>query len=82
MVVDTCEIVFQTSGPAAAELEFITFSGNAIRFMAGRVMEKCVEKEGEGQGGGYITRGFDRLLGPVSTPGNGFFEHFRSYQSL
>ena len=47
--------------------------------MAGRVMETCIEKESEFQGGGFLTRNFGRLLDRVSIAGNGFFEHFRSY---
>ncbi|KAL8832833.1 MAG: hypothetical protein Q9191_000017 [Dirinaria sp. TL-2023a] len=72
----TCEIVFQTSGPAAAEIEYIEFPGYGIRRMAGRVIERCIEREGEFQGGGFLTQNFGRLLDDVSIAGNGFFEHF------
>ncbi|KAL8849913.1 MAG: hypothetical protein Q9221_005132 [Calogaya cf. arnoldii] len=72
----SCEIIFQASGPAAGQMKTITFPGNELRSLAGRVMEQCIEKAGEGQGGGFITRDFKHLLYSITFPGTPFFEHF------
>ncbi|KAL8785228.1 MAG: hypothetical protein Q9213_003497 [Squamulea squamosa] len=76
VVSGTCEIIFQTSGPAATQVMQISFSGDQIRSMAGRVLNQCIVKPGPDQGGGYITRSFKKLLDSITLPGNQFFEHF------
>ncbi|KAI4276737.1 MAG: hypothetical protein L6R38_005582 [Xanthoria sp. 2 TBL-2021] len=72
----SCEIIFQTSGPAADQVNTLKFPGNELRRLAGRVMDQCIEKPGEGQGGGFITRDFKHLLQSITFPGTPFFEHF------
>ncbi|KAL8995244.1 MAG: hypothetical protein Q9169_004980 [Polycauliona sp. 2 TL-2023] len=73
----SCEIIFQTSGPAANQLNTFAFPGAAVRNLAGRVMDQCIEKPAAGkeQGGGYITRDLKHLLNAVTFPGTPFFEH-------
>ncbi|KAL9041480.1 MAG: hypothetical protein Q9180_001250 [Flavoplaca navasiana] len=73
----SCEIIFQTSGPAAQELITFQLPGVEVRKMAGRVMGHCIEKGGvEGHGGGFVTRDFKSLLQSITFPGTPFFEHF------
>ncbi|KAL8667561.1 MAG: hypothetical protein Q9168_007227, partial [Polycauliona sp. 1 TL-2023] len=72
----SCEIIFQTSGPAATHLLTVPFSGDELRKLAGRVMEQCIEKPaGNDQGGGFITRDFKHLLAAVTFAATPFFEH-------
>ncbi len=67
-VTGTCEIVLYASGPSVEEIDFIYFSGDDIRDMAGWIIDRCVSSKADDPGGGFATSDLSNTIDYLGKP--------------